>query len=172
VCFGNGLEDRKGILGNVTLGESILYKWTMTGLPLKDGSKLEVLANKVKNSIHQTHQRPSLDHSLSLSQSDDSMTVWQGVFTLSRNILTAEDTFLHLPGWTKGTAFINGFNLGRYWPVVGPQITLYIPGVLLHTGGKENVLMLVEQENSPCGGEGECSVYMVDTPQIDGPTPY
>ena len=23
------------------------------------------------------------------------------------------DTFLHLPGWSKGQAFVNGFNLGR-----------------------------------------------------------
>lgn len=27
------------------------------------------------------------------------------------------DTFVSLRGWSKGVFFINGFNLGRYWPV-------------------------------------------------------
>lgn len=27
------------------------------------------------------------------------------------------DTFLSFKGWVKGVAFINGFNLGRFWPV-------------------------------------------------------
>lgn len=35
----------------------------------------------------------------------------------------AKDSFLRLDGWTKGVAFVNGFNLGRYWPVMGPQVT-------------------------------------------------
>ena len=34
------------------------------------------------------------------------------------------DTFLRLDGWTKGVAFVNEFNLGRYWPVMGPQVCL------------------------------------------------
>lgn len=28
-----------------------------------------------------------------------------------------KDTFLSFRGWSKGVAFINGFNLGRFWPV-------------------------------------------------------
>ena len=44
-----------------------------------------------------------------------------------------DDTFIQLPGWTKGNIFVNGFNLGRYW-YVGPQQTLYLPGPLLKMG--------------------------------------
>ncbi|XP_017494421.1 PREDICTED: beta-galactosidase-1-like protein 3, partial [Rhagoletis zephyria] len=44
------------------------------------------------------------------------------------------DTYLLLPGWTKGVVFLNGFNLGRYWGPVGPQQTLYVPGPLLKAG--------------------------------------
>jgi hypothetical protein len=33
-----------------------------------------------------------------------------------------------LPAVLQGLAFINGFNLGWYWPELGPQQTLYIPG--------------------------------------------
>lgn len=41
----------------------------------------------------------------------------------------------------KGAVLVNGFNLGRYWNI-GPQKTLYIPGVLLKQG--RNILMIIE----------------------------
>ena len=47
-----------------------------------------------------------------------------------------KDTFLRLTGWTKGNAFVNGFNLGRYWSK-GPQHTLYVPAPKLKTGTNE-----------------------------------
>ena len=43
------------------------------------------------------------------------------------------DTYLALPGWTKGVVWLNGFNLGRYWNR-GPQKTLYIPASLFDYG--------------------------------------
>ncbi len=46
----------------------------------------------------------------------------------------------------QGIAFINGFNLGRYWPLVGPQITLYIPKELLSIGN--NKLTLIELQRA------------------------
>lgn len=33
------------------------------------------------------------------------------------SIAKPSDTFMSLRGWTKGVAFVNGFNLGRFWPV-------------------------------------------------------
>ncbi|WP_239004811.1 glycoside hydrolase family 35 protein [Paenibacillus tepidiphilus] len=51
-----------------------------------------------------------------------------------------EDTFLRFDGWGKGVAWINGFNLGRYWSA-GPQRALYIPGPLLREGANELVLL-------------------------------
>lgn len=53
-----------------------------------------------------------------------------------------EDTFVDLSGWTKGTLYINGFNLGRYWNV-GPQKTLYLPAHFLKTG--QNTLTIFEE---------------------------
>lgn len=49
------------------------------------------------------------------------------------------DTFLDFEGWGKGCAFINGFNLGRFWEV-GPQKRLYIPAPLIHKGRNEIIL--------------------------------
>ena len=40
-------------------------------------------------------------------------------------------------GWGKGVAFVNEFNLGRYWPSAGPQKNLYLPGPLLKLGNNK-----------------------------------
>ncbi|KRE91095.1 glycoside hydrolase family 35 protein [Arthrobacter sp. Soil764] len=50
------------------------------------------------------------------------------------------DRYLRLEGWTKGNAFINGFNLGRYWSR-GPQRTLYVPGPLIRQGVNELAIL-------------------------------
>ena len=52
-------------------------------------------------------------------EADGKMTMWQGEFTITSS--PQLDTFLRLPGWRKGLVWVNGFNLGRYWPVAGPQ---------------------------------------------------
>jgi len=65
----------------------------------------------------------------------------RGRFTINDQPL---DTYLDTTGWGKGVAFVNGRNLGRYWPVVGPQITLYVPAPYLRMGMNE--LLLLEFE--------------------------
>ena len=52
---------------------------------------------------------------------------------------TVCDTFIKVPGGMKGTVWLNGFNLGRYWNV-GPQLTLYAPAPLLRKGRNEIVV--------------------------------
>ena len=76
--------------------------------------------------------------------------IYQGTFDVPNGIY---DTFLKMDKFTKvkyifiinwnkwyflfikGVAFIKSndtlTNLGRYWPHLGPQVTLYIPGVLI-----------------------------------------
>jgi hypothetical protein len=49
------------------------------------------------------------------------------------------DLFLSTAGWGKGLAWINGFNLGRFWDR-GPQTTLYVPGPVL---GATNELVIL-----------------------------
>ncbi|XP_058267374.1 beta-galactosidase-1-like protein 2 isoform X1 [Hemibagrus wyckioides] len=55
------------------------------------------------------------------------------------------DTFVKLPGWSKGVIFINSQNVGRYWHV-GPQQALYIPGPFLNSG--INQVTVFEEEES------------------------
>ena len=47
ICFGAELADRKGILGNVSLGGKALTGWTMTGLPLDDGPAVSRYSSKI-----------------------------------------------------------------------------------------------------------------------------
>ena len=69
----------------------------------------------------------------------------------------------------QGQAYINGFNLGRYWPVVGPQITLYVPANFLFSGNQSSKLVLFEVDNAPCQSPEDCHVEFLDTPIINGP---
>ncbi|GAQ91566.1 Beta-galactosidase [Klebsormidium nitens] len=89
------------------------------------------------------------------ASSVDSPTLFHGVFNISSSVSGAHtwpaDTFLDTSGWGKGVAWINGFNLGHYWPTAGPQCTLYVPGPILKHG--ENELVLLELDASPASHE-------------------
>lgn len=84
-------------------------------------------------------------------------------FSTTFSILSSGgDTFLYLPGWTKGQVWINGFNLGRYWTKRGPQETLYVPRPLL-TQGVSNKIILLELENVPAKPQ----IQFLDTPILN-----
>ncbi|WP_373598931.1 glycoside hydrolase family 35 protein [Paraclostridium bifermentans] len=53
------------------------------------------------------------------------------------------DTFLNADDFGKGVAFINGFNLGRFWDI-GPTNYLYIPAPLLKEGINKIVIFETE----------------------------
>jgi beta-galactosidase len=36
------------------------------------------------------------------------------------------DTFMSFRGWSKGVAFVNGFNLGRFWPVRITRVSTFL----------------------------------------------
>ena len=67
---------------------------------------------------------------------------------------------------------MNGYNLGRYWPMKGPQVTLYVPSEFLKPYPEMNTITMVELEKSPCTStralDDGCSVKLVDTPILNG----
>lgn len=69
----------------------------------------------------------------------------------------------------QGQAFVNGFNIGRYWPVVGPQVTLFVPATTLLPGNENSELVLLELDNAPCINQEDCFVEFSETPDINGP---
>ncbi|KAI1304945.1 Beta-galactosidase [Halotydeus destructor] len=143
------LGSTKGILGNVTLGLNTLTTWTHH-YNLGSGC----YDRKIRYLAKPTLLAPA---------------VYSGSFvipTASRGL----DTFLRLDGWCKGVAYVNGINLGRYWPDEGPQVTLYVPGVWLRPGSL-NYITLFETEQAPCATVAACYVSFVDQPLIRGGTP-
>lgn len=68
---------------------------------------------------------------------------YRGEFAVDR----IADTFLRFPGG-KGTVWINGFHLGRYWDI-GPGDTLYVPRSILRSGGNAIAIFELEALRSP-----------------------
>ncbi len=107
VNFGRALrQERKGITGAVTLAGTTLHGWAIYRLPM-DGTPVVKTTNG-------TWTGPGF---------------YAGRFTVDR----PGDTFLDMRGWGKGTVWVNGHQLGRFWDI-GPQQTLYLPGVWLKRG--------------------------------------
>ncbi|XP_035983220.1 beta-galactosidase-like [Fundulus heteroclitus] len=76
-----------------------------------------------------------------------------------------QDTYIKLPGWKKEQIWINGFNVGRYWPARGPQVTFLVPASILSTAAPNNVTVL-ELEADPCSSQ-RCTVEFTATPILN-----
>lgn len=155
INYGNHINDFKGLVSNLTLGKDTLTGWTMYSLSI-DEAVSQGLLGETKPTV------PSPPAALSLP------TFYEGSFVIPDGIPDLpQDTYIKLPKWRKGQVWINGFNLGRYWPSRGPQVTLYVPGSILSNAVPNNVTVL-ELEGAPCG-PGPCSVEFTDTPILNGP---
>ena len=127
VNYGPHLADRKGITEGVRLGYAygqFLFGWTLWPMGMDDLSGL--VFGELKGR--------------------DGPAFYRGVLKIDE----AKDTFLALPGWTKGVVWMNGFNLGRYWDR-GPQKTLYVPAPVLKEG--ENEIVVFELHGAGKGVE-------------------
>ena len=145
ISYGSMINDFKGILYGVEINGTPITGWTSQSIPLNDTTRIhfqELAANNVKQST----------------------AFFRGFFSSGK---IPNDTFLSLPDWTKGQAFINGFNLGRYWPGEGPQKTLYVPANILKADPAMNELILFEIDNAPCLPPFEaCYAAFVSVPDI------
>lgn len=122
INFGRGMkDDYKGIRGKVTLGGKELKNWKIAPKSLSSKSIL-----KAKKEPKRLGEKG-------------------GHFTGKFNLTKTADTFLDMSKWTKGTLYVNGHNLGRYWRV-GPQYSLYCPVSFLKVG--ENRVDVIEMELS------------------------
>ena len=133
VNFGPTIEkQRKGVDGFIQINGHSHFNWEHYALPLDNVDKI-----------------------------DFTKEYSEGVPAFYRYTFDAEeigDTFLDLEGFGKGCAFINGFNLGRFWKI-GPQKRLYVPGPLIRQG--ENEIIIFETE-----GKVEDGVMLVKEPDL------
>lgn len=133
VNFGPAIErQRKGINGGVQINGHLHYNWEQYTLPLDNVDEIDFTKEYEEG-------RP-------------------GFYRFSFEAEEAGDTYLDFTGWGKGCAFINGFNLGRFWEI-GPQKRLYIPGPLIKLGKNEIVLFETE-------GRYTDEIYLSSQPDI------
>lgn len=91
---------------------------TLNGNPLKNWHQCGI--NLTPESIDSLTPRFSLEK---IPDNLESKAVSQpGVYVGYFDAVALQDTYLDTTEWGKGQLFVNGFNLGRYWPKAGPQV--------------------------------------------------
>lgn len=115
-------DDRKGVFGKVTLDGAELKGWALDLKPMTEETVAAAKPGKRRPDAFGGHFR--------------------GTFTLAGTA----DTYFDMSRWGKGTLYVNGRNLGRYWKI-GPQLSLYCPASWLKAG--ENRVDVLDLE---CAG--------------------
>ncbi|XP_045292650.1 beta-galactosidase isoform X1 [Leopardus geoffroyi] len=164
VNYGRYINDFKGLISNLTLGSSVLTDWMIFPLDTEDAVRSRLGGWHGRNRGRQDN-KAFAHHSSNYTLP----AFYAGNFSIPSGIPDLpQDTFIQFSGWTKGQVWINGFNLGRYWPGRGPQVTLFVPRHILLTSAP-NTITVLELERAPCDDNGPelCTVQFVDRPLIN-----
>jgi hypothetical protein len=121
--FGQGIYDYKGLMQKPPVSGS----WQAFSIPLK-GDQVQSLLFTSASSLPVGPQGPVFR---------------RGKLNITGN---PEDTYIDTRGLEKGVIYMNGFNLGRYWEMAGPQHALFVPAPLLKEG--ENDVIVLELHNA------------------------
>ena len=147
------LNDLKGIIQNVTLHRVILTNWTIFPLGLDPDDVTTIL-----------NTSEVLDSPLDPS---GPASFYVGTIPAMPDGEPPLDTFLRLRNWFKGQAFVNTFNLGRYWPARGPQQTLYVPANAFNRNSNlKNTILLFETDEAQCFIPDGCYVEFIANPVL------
>lgn len=126
VNYGVRLEDRKGLVGDIVLHD-LEYNVYMKPFGYDIYSfELDTLPEKYS-------EEPKINA--------------PAFYKYTLNADEPRDTVLKLSGFTRGVAFINGFNLGRHWTIEHSPNKLFIPAPLIKEGENEIVIFDVLATN-------------------------
>jgi beta-galactosidase len=118
-------NEEKGVTHSVTLAGVELTGWDVFTLPMSSVASVTCPTARLSDCPTPTGANaPSPDAAF-----------YRGTFTLTRT----GDTFLDMRAWGKGTVWVNGHQLGRFWGI-GPEQTLYVPGPWLRVGRNDVVV--------------------------------
>lgn len=124
VDYGPRIGEPKGLIGPVQLNGEELRRWSVLPLQLSSIEPIAAALDAVDGPAPSRLAGPVFA---------------RAAFDLDE----AGPLFLDTTGWGKGVAWINGFNLGRYW-TRGPQQTLYVPRGVLRAGRNELIVLELE----------------------------
>jgi len=128
VNYGKEIIDRKGITGKVILSQANnkkeLQNWKIYLFPIFD---------RIHDKYTFKTSKP---------------TVGPAWYKSTFNLNETGDTFLDVRNWKKGTVFVNGHSLGRFWNV-GPTQTMFVPGCWLNKGVNTVVVYDIYPNSQP-----------------------
>ena len=151
VNYGSYINDQKGIIGGLFASDKLISGCVSYPFPLNNTD--ELVPAEVFTPIDKKASVPK------------TAVFFESSFDAGK---VPKDTFLSLNSWSKGVVFVNNFNLGRYWPVKGPQKTLYVPANILKPSPATNEILVFEIDSAPCQPPdyADCFVEFVDTPDL------
>ncbi len=128
INFAQYMIDRKGITDRVTLDGMTLMDWDMFPVSLSE-KMIASLPRAAPEGLH-------------------AGVFFKGNFDLAQT----GDTYFDMHEYSKGSLYVNGHNLGRYWNN-GPQQRLYCPAGWLKKGRNEMVVFDLQlQQATPISG--------------------
>ncbi|KAF0924308.1 hypothetical protein E2562_010007 [Oryza meyeriana var. granulata] len=155
VNYGPYIFDQKGILSSVEIDGIILHHWKMHPVSLTAPGNLSKLqpiiqmtdAQASEVSIYGDSENKLHDVSFYLNEGiSEEPAFYEGHFHIDSEF-EKKDTFISFRGWNKGVAFVNNFNIGRFWPAIGPQCALYVPAPILKLGDNAVVIFELHSPN-------------------------
>ena len=123
VNFGQYIIDRKGITDRVTLNGMTLMDWETYLLPMDEKFIQQNVTGPQRSMVE---NKPGI--------------FFDGYFDLDKT----GDTYFDMSHYSKGIAYVNGHNLGRYWNI-GPQHRLYCPATWLKKGTNHIIVFDLHQ---------------------------
>jgi beta-galactosidase len=164
VNYGPRIGEDKGLIGPATLDGVELADWQVLSLDVDGFARAHsalYAANPIRRGVLLTVGSVDLDLDVELDLAANLTPTATPTATIlesdslsgpafARGRFDAEpgvDLFLSTAGWGKGQAWINGFNLGRFWDR-GPQTTLYVPGPVLGASNELVILCLHGTEST------------------------
>ncbi|MGN6761932.1 MAG: glycoside hydrolase family 35 protein [Leifsonia sp.] len=129
VDYGTRIGEPKGLVGPVQLNGEELRRWSVLPLQLSSIEPVRAALDAAGDAAPERLAGPVFA---------------RAVFELKE----PGALFLDTTGWGKGIAWINGFNLGRYW-TRGPQQTLYVPRGVVRAGRNELIVLELESAAEP-----------------------
>jgi beta-galactosidase len=122
VNYGPALPgENVGLIGGVTLDGRALRGWQQFSMPMQHPDERKYSRRRCVGPCF-----------------------YKGTFSTN----SQQDMFLNTENVSKGFVWVNGIALGRVWSI-GPQKTLYLPGVWLHRGRNEVVVLDLEGKGPP-----------------------